>query len=170
MPDTYSLAQLGKWHTRMIGLAEHIAGWSKDPSTKCGAVITDDYHRIISVGFNGFPTGVPDEQDLLGDRAIKYEMVVHAEVNAILFSHADLSRGTTLYTWPFPPCSRCAAVIIQAGIGRVIAPIPNNDLALWHRHNCDRTVSMFKQAEVELMLIDLEKNSITTKKALASIG
>lgn len=156
MPDTWSLDQLGKWTNRFLNLAEHVSQWSKDPSTKCGAVIVDPQHRIISVGFNGFPAGVPDEQDLLGDRTIKYEMVVHAEVNAILFAERPL-HGLTLYTWPFPPCSRCASIIIQSGLSCVVSPIPKNDLALWHRHNCDRTVSMFQQAAVELRLIDLEK-------------
>lgn len=157
MPDTIPLSSLGKWTQRFLGLAEHVASWSKDPSTKCGAVIVDPMtHRVVSLGFNGFPAGVPDEQDLLGDRAIKYEMVVHAEVNAILFAGIPLA-GMALFTWPFPPCSRCAAVVIQSGIQCVTAPIPAGDLALWHRHNCDRTLSMFHQAAVEMRLIDLMK-------------
>jgi dCMP deaminase len=107
------------WELRMLKLARHIASWSKDPSTQVGAVITDAAHRILSVGYNGFPRGVPDEN--LDDRDHKYAQIVHAEMNAILFAGVPL-KGATLYVWPMPPCSRCAGPIIQSGIGRVVSP------------------------------------------------
>ena len=106
-----------KWDQRYLYLAGHIATWSKDPSTQCGAVITDG-HRIISTGFNGFPQGIEDDERL-DVRGTKYEMVIHAEINAILFAKQDL-HGCTIYTYPFQPCSRCASVIIQSGIRRVV--------------------------------------------------
>ena len=106
-----------KWDQRYLYLAGHIATWSKDPSTQCGAVITDG-HRIISTGFNGFPQGIEDD-GRLDVRGTKYEMVIHAEINAILFAKQDL-HGCTIYTYPFQPCSRCASVIIQSGIRRVV--------------------------------------------------
>ena len=106
-----------KWDQRYLYLAGHIATWSKDPSTQCGAVITDG-HRIISTGFNGFPQGIEDDERL-DVRGTKYEMVIHAEINAILFAKQDL-HGCTIYTYPYQPCSRCASVIIQSGIRRVV--------------------------------------------------
>ena len=45
-----------------FNLAKHIGSWSKDPSTKVGAVIVDDKNRIVSVGYNGFPRGVEDSE------------------------------------------------------------------------------------------------------------
>ena len=117
---------LNKWDKRFLSLAEHIAGWSKDPSTKCGAVITKD-NKIISLGFNGLASGVEDYSERLANRDIKYKMVIHAEENAILFAKQDL-EGCSIYLWPFPPCSNCAAKIIQTGIKRVIAPIASSDL------------------------------------------
>ena len=113
-----------KWDQRYINLSKHIADWSKDPSTKVGAVIVDDKGRIVSLGFNGFPQKISDN-DRLNDRDKKYNVIVHAEANAILFANKDLS-GHTIYTYPFQPCSRCAGLIIQSGIKRVVT-IKNNN-------------------------------------------
>lgn len=110
----------GKWDRRFLRLAEHVAEWSKDPSTKTGAVIVDTDHRVVSLGFNGFPRGVEDSPERLNDRATKYAVTMHCERNAILFARRDL-RGCTLYLWPFSSCAPCAAMIIQSGIYRVVA-------------------------------------------------
>jgi dCMP deaminase len=115
------------WDIRFLGLAKFISSWSKDPSTKVGAVITDKDNRIISLGYNGFPNGVEDDKRL-SDRETKYKIIVHAEANAILFSNTKLN-GCTLYTYPFQPCSRCAGLIIQSGITKIVAP--QNNIARW---------------------------------------
>lgn len=107
------------WDQRFLELAKHVAGWSKDPSTKVGAVIADDMMRVVSLGFNGFARGITDDSRL-EDRDTKLAHIIHAEINAILFGR-DVAN-TNLYTWPFPPCSRCAPVIIQSGISRVVFP------------------------------------------------
>ena len=78
---------LDKWDMRFLALAEHVSEWSKDPSTQVGAVITHSRSkRVISLGFNGFPAGVEDTEERLEDRTTKYEMVVHAEQNALMFA------------------------------------------------------------------------------------
>jgi len=100
-------------------MAELISTWSKDPSTQCGAVIVDRRNRVVSVGFNGFPAGVSDRDDHYQNREEKYRRVIHAEKNAILFAKQDLT-GCTLYVYPMPPCSQCAAAIIQSGIKQVV--------------------------------------------------
>jgi len=102
------------WHKRFIERAEIVSAWSKDPSTKVGAIITIG-KRVVSEGYNGFPQGVPDIPAFLNDRAKKYPMVVHAELNAILFAKRDLSFHS-IYVWPFFPCSSCMGAIIQSGI------------------------------------------------------
>jgi dCMP deaminase len=135
-----------KWDKRFIDLAEHISTWSKDPSTKVGAVIVDSERRIVSVGYNGFPSGVQDEPSRYENREIKYDMIVHAEVNAILFSPHDI-RGCTLYTWPFQPCSRCAAIVIQKGISRVIT-VENKD-PKWEK-SFTLAAKMFSEANIKL--------------------
>ena len=129
------------WDERMLALAQHVAGWSKDPSTQVGAVIADPAHRVLSIGYNGYPKAVPDCQ--LEDRDYKLARIVHAEMNALLFARAPL-EGATLYVWPMPPCSHCAGPIIQAGIGRVVAPPPQERWA----DACAIGMQMFKFAGV----------------------
>jgi dCMP deaminase len=118
-------ARQKKWDRRYLGLAEYIAKWSKDPSTQTGAVIVAPNGSIVSVGYNGFAAGVKDTPKRWNNREIKYKMVVHCERNAIVFAQRDLT-GCTLYTWPFMSCSPCAALVIQAGIRRCVAPRSDN--------------------------------------------
>jgi dCMP deaminase len=87
-----------KWHNRFLDLAKFISGWSKDPSTKVGAVIVDKNKRIVSVGYNGFPKDVKDDNRLY-DRESKYLIIIHAEINAILFANKSLD-DCILYTYP----------------------------------------------------------------------
>ena len=122
---------LDKWDHRFLALAEHISNWSKAPSTQVGAVITHTRSkRVVSMGFNGFPAGVEDTRERLDDRETKYEMVVHAEQNALMFA-GDRAEGCTLYVHPLPPCARCAVMIIQAGIKRVVCDQPDFDHERW---------------------------------------
>lgn len=110
-----------KWDRRFLELAAHVAQWSKDPSTKCGAVIVRPDKTICSVGYNGFPRNMKDDQELYDHRDIKYDRIIHAEMNAILNAN-EVVKGFTLYTHPGPSCLRCAAHVIQAGIVRVVSP------------------------------------------------
>jgi len=143
--------RLSHWDRRFLGLAEYIAGWSKDPSTKVGCVITDSRHRIISVGFNGLPAGVKDKPERLNDREQKLLMVQHAEVNALNFASRDTS-GCIAYTWPLPPCTQCAGALIQAGIERVVAPELTGTHDRWERH-IELTKKMFAEAGVQVDLL-----------------
>jgi dCMP deaminase len=111
------------WDERFLQLAQHIAQWSKDPSTKVGAVIVRPNRTIASIGYNGFPRGVNDDERL-NDRPYKYAMTVHAEANAILSANERLD-GCTLYVTPLSPCSSCASILIQSGIKRVVAYMPH---------------------------------------------
>jgi dCMP deaminase len=111
-------ASRDKWDRRFIEMAQMVATWSKDPSTRCAAVIVDPDRRVISVGFNGFPRHVEDAADRLLDRETKLRLTLHAEENAIAFAHRDLS-GCTIYT-THHPCALCAARIIQNGLAVVV--------------------------------------------------
>ena len=142
---------LRDWDTRFLDLAEHISKWSKDPSTKVGAVIVDSQRRIVSTGYNGFPVGVMDSYDRLTDRDNKYEMIIHAEANAILFAHQHMN-GMTLYTTPFQPCSRCASLIIQSGISRVISYEIEESKNRWV-DSFKLAKELFDEAGVELLLL-----------------
>jgi len=105
-----------KWALRFLGLASYISKWSKDPSTKVGAVIAQG-NRIVSLGYNGFPAGIADSSYRLEDRDTKLDIVIHAEENAILFARRSLV-GCTLFVNRIP-CPRCMAKIIQTGISSV---------------------------------------------------
>ena len=113
---------MNKWDMRFLELAQHVATWSKDPSTQVGAVIVRPDRTIASVGYNGFPRGVIDEPERYAEREVKYKMVVHAEANAILSAREPL-HGYTCYVLPLAPCSSCAAMIIQSGIQRVVTTV-----------------------------------------------
>jgi len=112
------------WDVRFIRLAEHIAGWRKDPSTKVGCVIVGPDKEIRSTGFNGFPRGIKDDPRRLENRDEKYPLICHAEENAILqvarVGGASLRDCWVYITWP--PCTRCARSIVQAGIKGVSYP------------------------------------------------
>jgi dCMP deaminase len=116
-----------KWDLRFLELAKFISQWSLDPSTKVGAVIVDkDKRAIVSVGYNGFAKGVIDSDERLNNRDLKYKLVCHGEMNAILFAKRDLTN-CTLYTYPFACCSNCASYVIQTGISRVVFPRTSNE-------------------------------------------
>lgn len=98
------------WDEYFMGLAHLSAMRSKDPSTQVGAVIVDQEHKVVGIGYNGLPIGCSDDEfpwDREGGMLeTKYAFVVHAELNAILNSTRDL-HGCTLYVSLFP-CNECA--------------------------------------------------------------
>ena len=108
-----------KWHVRFMKLALEVATWSKDPSTQVGCVLVKD-KKVVSLGYNGFPKNISDDLNRLFKREEKYEITVHAEVNAVTTAalHGVSTEGCTAYV-TFNPCSRCSAVLINAGIESV---------------------------------------------------
>lgn len=105
------------WDTWLMALAVLVSTRSHDPDTKHGAVVVDDHHRILGVGYNGYPRGGPDA-NYPTTRPDKYSVMVHAELNAVL-NCAHRPEGGTLYVTGCP-CARCMLTIIQAGIRRVV--------------------------------------------------
>jgi dCMP deaminase len=139
-----------KWDKRFIELARFISTWSKDPSTQTGAVITDPSRRVISVGYNGLAQGVEDTPERLNNRDIKYKIIVHCERNALLFAGRSV-ENCTLYTWPFMSCATCAAMVIQAGIKRCVAPFSDNPR--W-KDEFELSQQIFREAGVAVELLD----------------
>lgn len=120
---------MSKWDQRFLELANHVRGWSLDPSTKVGAVVVGaGDKRSLAVGYNGFPPGIADDERL-NDRDVKYRLIVHAEINAIRNARFPVA-GATLYTTKFP-CDSCAKEIVSAGIQRVVSPEPDWDCQRW---------------------------------------
>lgn len=114
------------WVNYFMGMAEYVSTKSKDPSTKVGAVIVNSDNIVVGMGYNGFPRGVKDKKEWLENREIKYEMIIHAEVNAVLNATQSL-KGCHIYV-THPPCARCMAVLIQAGITSVMTKSPPEDM------------------------------------------
>lgn len=145
-----------KWDKWFLGLAKYASTASKDPSTKTGAVIVDDKRRVISFGYNGFARGVKDLPERYSCRETKYKIVCHCERNAIIFAQRDL-EGTTLYTWPFCSCATCAAMVIQAGIKRCVAPpLPDHLKERWEE-DVKLSEMQFSEAGVRLDYIQLDE-------------
>lgn len=150
---------MDKWDRRFLGLAENVSTWSKDPSTKVGCCITDSKNRIVSVGYNGFARGVDDSPEYLNDRDKKLQRTIHAEPNAILFAQRDLTDHI-LYVWPFPPCTNCAALIIQSGIKKVVAPDASAELKERWADSMAAAEAMFDDAGIELVIVNKEQKQL----------
>jgi len=137
------MSNSSKWDTRFLDLASLVSSWSKDPSTRVGAVIVDRDNRVVSLGFNGFPAGV-DDRVLSRDQ--KLLRTIHAERNALHFAHCDVS-GCTIYV-THPPCSHCAADIIQKRIARVVFPSPDVDFIERWKESAQESFAMFSESGV----------------------
>lgn len=113
---------LTHWDRRFLRISHEVSSWSRDPGTKVGCVLSSE-KRILSVGYNGFPQNLSDSLDLYADRDYKLAVTVHAEANAILNAakNGAKTEGATAYV-TFPPCSQCAAALIQAGVKKVVCP------------------------------------------------
>ncbi len=140
------------WDEYFMGLAHLSALRSKDPNTQVGAAIVDENHRVVSVGYNGFPKGCSDDEFPWsregGVLASKYAFVVHAELNAILNSPRSVS-GCTIYVSLFP-CNECAKAIIQSGIKKIV--YESDKYA--HTETTQASKKMLEAAGVELVQLE----------------
>ena len=111
------------WDEYFMGVALLSARRSKDPSTQVGACVASKENKVVTMGYNGMPVGLSDDQMPWGregkdDLDNKYLYVCHAEFNAILNSNAPV-KDCRIYVTLFP-CNECAKAIIQSGIKEVI--------------------------------------------------
>lgn len=131
MVDTSDVNAIDKmhisWDETWMEICKVIAKRSKDPNRKIGALIVNDDHKIISLGYNGMPHVLegldndeiyPWEKHNLKDEDNKYAYVVHAELNAILNANQSV-KGCTLYV-TYNCCNECCKAIVQAGIKKVV--------------------------------------------------
>lgn len=144
-----------------MGLALHVAGWSKDQSTKVGAVVVGPDNEVRTLGFNGMPRGVDDRVTERHVRPEKYCWFEHGERNAF-YNAARVGIPTnrcTLYIASFPakfgPCDECCRAIIQCGIERVVTEIPQGDIERW-RESFRRGSIMLAERGVMVTSIRME--------------
>lgn len=142
------------WDLRYLSLADNIAQWSKDPSTKIGAVAIGEKGQVLAQGYNGFPRGIKDIPTRYAIRDTKYKLVVHAEMNVIYnatYNGTSLD-GATIYVNGLPVCSECAKGIIQVGVKKVVmkeGSVPEQWIESW-----EETKGMFNEAGIEWYFID----------------
>ena len=141
---------IADWDDFFIGMAKYVSQKSKDPSTQVGAVLVSPDRKLVIPGWNGFPTGIKDTAERLHNRELKYQIVLHAEENALGNCPAR-PKGFTLYVWPLAPCAKCASHIIQRGIARVVFPYEAIEKAegRWKDSN-KLAVSLLREAGVDV--------------------
>ncbi len=149
-----------KWAQRYFAIAHLVSTWSKDPSTKVGAIIVGDKGQIISQGYNGFPRGVHDLAERYNHRETKYKFIVHAEMNAILNALYNGSSvvGASIYIHNLPVCQECAKAIIQSGIAKVYidTKISERWQEAW-KISC----TMFREAGIEIYYFDAQSKRLS---------
>lgn len=145
-----------KWDQRYLAMAKLVAGWSKDPTTGCGAVIVRPDRSLVSVGFNGFPRRLPDRISDYLDRPTKLSRTAHSEANAIRHARERLD-GYVVYAWPMLPCDRCANQLINYEIARIVCAEPPPAQAERWRESFESTRSMCEDAGVILDIVSLRE-------------
>ena len=140
-------------------LAREISTWSKDPSTRIGAVVVNEERRILATGYNGFPRGIADTNERLNDREQKYPRIIHAEMNALmnaLYSGVSV-KGATIYVYGLPVCSECTKSVIQAGISRVVITYPELAPEKWQTQWNELSWPMYNEANVSVTAMNPDK-------------
>lgn len=145
------------WDYRFLNLAKLVSTWSKDESTKVGAVIVRPDKTVAGLGYNGFPRKMPDKKEHYDNRAEKYSRIIHAEINALLYTKENVS-GFTLYTYPLLPCDRCFVQLVQAGITRCVAPTIQGELFYRWNTYLEKTRQYAQEMGIEICEVYLEQD------------
>ena len=109
---------------KFLKVVEAVANLSKNPKRRVGAgIFTPDAH-LVSTGYNDLSRGIP-HIGLMYQQPEKDKYLAHAEENAIAqaarYGHA--TDGCEMLVTGLQPCSRCARLIVQAGIIEVYYPV-----------------------------------------------
>ena len=108
---------MSKFDHRYLEMAEIWAKNSYCKRRQVGALLVKN-NMIISDGYNGTPSGF---ENVCEENGVTKPYVLHAEANAIskVAKSGNSSEGATLYVTA-SPCIKCAKLIIQSGIKRVV--------------------------------------------------
>lgn len=137
-----------KWVTRFLRMAFEVAGWSKDPSTRVGAVARDKDRVVLGTGYNGLPRGVDDLPERM-ERPEKYLWTAHAEENLVAQAARRVLGGSTV-TVTHMCCNACARMLINAGVARVEVGDGRTSMP---PEQFEVARQMFMEAGVELILL-----------------
>lgn len=138
------------WDQYFLNLARAASARSKDPDTQVGCVIADPRRRVVSTGYNGPPPGIND-RGVDWSRPAKYDVVIHAETNAVLHAQRNLA-GCTLYVTG-RPCSVCMRLVAASGVGQVVfSPLP---IAMVNEEEWQKTMRVANLCGVVLREVEL---------------
>lgn len=150
---------MANWNERFMNLSQHISKWSKDKSIGTCAIIVSPENRILSIGYNGFPSGCDDSIQERYERPEKYLWTEHAERNAIYNSARNgitINNAAIFLRWF--PCADCARGIIQSGIKKIVCEEPNLNDERWG-NQFKVSLQMFKECGIEVEYYMEEKNT-----------
>jgi dCMP deaminase len=105
------------WNDYFLGLTKVVSQRSHDVHTQHGCVITDQHHRILGVGYNGFPRGV-DDHLLPTTRPEKYPWMIHAERNALSNCVVRPDKGIAYVSGQC--CNDCVMALWQEGVESIV--------------------------------------------------
>ena len=122
-----------------LDVASRISEMSHSKRNKVGCILVRD-GRILSMGWNGMPTGFDNVCEVGGQTK---QEVIHAEENAIakIACSSDTSEGATLYT-TLAPCIECAKLLIQSKVAEVVYN---------HRYRYDSGIDLLNHAGVKVV-------------------
>jgi dCMP deaminase len=105
-----------KFKRAFIDVAKRFSELSSASRAKVGAIIVKD-NRVISIGYNGMPSGWDNQCEVDGKTKLE---VLHAETNAIakVAQSSESCRDAVLFCTHMP-CIECAKLIHQSGISKV---------------------------------------------------
>lgn len=142
-----------KWTQRFLDMASLVAAWSKDPSTKVGAVAVDPVSRaVLSTGYKGLPRGVEDQCSRM-QRPGKYLWTAHAEENLVAHAARQTLKGATVYVTHLC-CASCTRMLINAGIEKIVC---GPGLTNMDYENFEVARQMLKEADVDLVVEDVQQ-------------
>lgn len=138
--------------------------YSKDRSTKIGALIIGVDGEPLSWGYNGFPRGVNDGKEERYERPLKYKWTEHAERNAIYNAARSGHKlcGASIFITGLCPCPDCARACIQSGIRKVHLELDafegSNPRAKVWLEDWHLSKEMLSEAGIEILVLTPEMN------------
>ena len=148
----------------LLRQAYDLAFRSPDPSTQNGALLINQYGKVLVSDFNRLPPNIKSIYERW-QKPLKYKMCEHAERN-VIYSAACLGIKTfnKIMVCPWMPCCDCARAIIVSGINKLVT----------HKQAYDRTperwkedqalaLSMLQEAGVEVIMYDGRIELVTVR-------
>ncbi|UCH71229.1 MAG: cytidine/deoxycytidylate deaminase family protein [Candidatus Bathyarchaeota archaeon] len=144
------------WDRYFLDLCEAVSKRGTCDRGKTGCVIVKD-KRIMTTGYVGSPIGLPHCDEVGHDMRKVFDdsgnvsqhcvRTLHAEQNAIIQAakFGIALDGATLFC-KMTPCRRCAMMIINSGIKRVVCEK--------HYHADKDTIQLFELAGIELVVMN----------------